>query len=106
MRKQHRDVKEQACDICDMVFEQEADLRAHIKQMHYQTEFICNVCDKVCQDFIILLYINYVISAWFHATNTHITVLLVRSYCTLQCVIRKIAPISIPYVPIVFRRSS
>jgi len=46
MRKQHRDVKEQACEICDTVFEQEADLKAHVKQMHYQTEFICNMCDK------------------------------------------------------------
>ena len=60
MRKQHQDAKEQACEICHTVFEQEAELQAHVKQLHYQTEFICNVCDKVC-----LFSCNYLTSTLY-----------------------------------------
>ena len=58
MRKQHQDAKEHACEICNTVFEQEADLQAHVKQLHYQTEFICNVCDKVCYVFSICHFLT------------------------------------------------
>ena len=51
--KIHVDSMGNECEICGKIFDKSSDLLSHTKLLHYETEYICNVCSKVCCSYLL-----------------------------------------------------